>query len=103
MINRGGVKVSATKIEEVLEALPPIQEAAACGVEGTSGLEEIWIAVVSEATIDAAEIKRHLKEHRSVAVMVDEVFQVQALPRNDVGKIQKHTLKETMLSLKKGA
>ena len=44
MINRGGVKVSATKIEEILEALPEIKEAAACGVEGASGLEEIWIA-----------------------------------------------------------
>src|SRR5262249_5248717 len=76
VINQGGVKVSATRIEEVLEALPPIKEAAACGVEGASGLEEIWIAVVSEAPIDASEIKRHLKEHRSVGVTVDEVFEV---------------------------
>ena len=37
VINRGGVKVSATKIEEVLEALPQIKEAAACGVEGLFG------------------------------------------------------------------
>jgi acyl-coenzyme A synthetase/AMP-(fatty) acid ligase len=103
VINRGGVKVSATKIEEILEALPHIKEAAACGVEGDSGLEEIWIAVVSQVAIDPAEIKRHLKEHDGVRTMVDEVFELQSLPRNDVGKIQKHTLKETLLRLKRGA
>src|SRR5262249_27058782 len=101
--NQGGVKVSATRIEEVLEALPPIKEAAACGVEGASGLEEIWIAVVSEAPIDASEIKRHLKEHRSVGGTVDEVFEVPTLPRNDVGKVQKHARKETLLRRKRGA
>jgi len=103
VINRGGVKVSATRIEEALEALPQIREAAACGVEGGSGLEEIWVAVVSETPFDPAGIKHHLKEHRDVGVMVDEVFELQTLPRNDVGKIQKHTLKETLLSLKRGA
>lgn len=102
VINRGGVKVSATRIEEVLEALPQIKEAAACGIEGASGLEEIWIAVVSETSIDTTEVKRHLKEHRSIGVMVDEVFEVPTLPRNDVGKIQKHTLKETLLRRKRG-
>ena len=103
VINRGGVKVSATKIEEILEAMPLIKEAAACGVEGDSGLEEIWIAVVSESSIDAAEIKRRLKERREVGVDVDEVIEVPALPRNDVGKVQKHLLKDTLLHLKKGS
>jgi acyl-coenzyme A synthetase/AMP-(fatty) acid ligase len=103
VINRGGVKVSATKIEEILEGMPLIKEAAACGVQGASGLEEIWIAVVSQSPIDAAEIKRHLKEHREVGIDVDEVIEVPALPRNDVGKVQKHLLKDTLLHLKKGS
>ena len=34
VINSGGVKVSATRIEDVLQALPEIREAAACGVMG---------------------------------------------------------------------
>jgi acyl-coenzyme A synthetase/AMP-(fatty) acid ligase len=83
--------------------MPLIKEAAACGVQGASGLEEIWIAVVSQSPIDAAEIKRHLKEHREVGIDVDEVIEVPALPRNDVGKVQKHLLKDTLLHLKKGS
>jgi acyl-coenzyme A synthetase/AMP-(fatty) acid ligase len=102
VINRGGVKISASRIEEILEALPEVKEAAACGVEGSSGLEEIWIAVVQQAPIELAEIKRLLKDHDDVGFMVDEVFGLQQLPRNDLGKIQKHRLKETLLALKKG-
>jgi acyl-coenzyme A synthetase/AMP-(fatty) acid ligase len=103
VINRGGFKVSATKIEEVLEALPQIKEVAACGVEGSLGLEEIWIAVVRQLPIDSAEIKRHIKQNRDLGFDVDEVIDVPTLPRNDDGKIQKHLLKETLLRLKKGA
>jgi acyl-CoA synthetase (AMP-forming)/AMP-acid ligase II len=103
VINRGGVKVSATKIEEVLEALPQIKEAAACGVEGSSGLEEIWIAVVPHSPVDPTEIKSHIKEHRDLGFDVDEVIEVPTLPRNDVGKVQKHLLKETLLRLKRGS
>jgi acyl-coenzyme A synthetase/AMP-(fatty) acid ligase len=103
VINRGGVKIAASRIEEVLEALPQIKEAAACGLEAPSGLEEIWIAVVAQSPVDAAEIKRFLSEHRGVAFDVDEIIEVPALPRNDAGKVQKHLLKETLLRLKKGA
>jgi acyl-coenzyme A synthetase/AMP-(fatty) acid ligase len=103
VINRGGRKVSATQIEQVLEALPQVKEAAVCGIDGGSGLEEIWIAVVLRSPIDPEEIKRHLKNNRDLGFDVDEVFEVPALPRNDIGKVQKHLLKETLLRLKKGA
>jgi acyl-coenzyme A synthetase/AMP-(fatty) acid ligase len=103
VINRGGLKVSATKIEEVLEALPQIKEAAACGVEGASGLEEIWIAVVPQSPVDLVGIRSHIKEHRDLGFDVDEVIEVPTLPRNDVGKVQKHLLKETLLRLKRGS
>jgi len=103
LINRGGIKVSITKIEEALEALPEIREASACGMEGRSGFEEIWVAIVPQAPIDISEIRQHLKDHSDVGVMVDEVFEVRQLPRGDLGKVQRHMLKEMMLRLKEGA
>jgi acyl-coenzyme A synthetase/AMP-(fatty) acid ligase len=103
VINRGGLKIAASKIEEVLEALPQIKEAAACGVQTSSGLEEIWVAVVPQSSIDPAEIKSHIMGHRDLGFDVDEVIEVPAIPRNDAGKAQKHLLKETLLRLKKGA
>jgi acyl-CoA synthetase (AMP-forming)/AMP-acid ligase II len=101
VINSGGVKVSANKIEEILQALPEIREAAACGVMGPVGLEELWVAVVAQAPVDIAEIKRHLKEHDAVKLAPTEVFMLEQLPRGDLGKVQKFRLKEQLLNLKK--
>jgi acyl-CoA synthetase (AMP-forming)/AMP-acid ligase II len=103
VINSGGVKVSATKIEEIVQALPEIQEAAACGVMSPAGLEEVWIAVVAKAPLDVADIKRRLQEHPEVKLAPGEVFVVDRLPRGDLGKVQKYRLKEQLLNLKKGS
>jgi acyl-CoA synthetase (AMP-forming)/AMP-acid ligase II len=102
VINSGGVKVSATKIEEVLQALPEIREAAACGVTGSSGLEELWLAVVASGQLDVAEIKRCLQEHKDIGLVPAEVFVLDVLPRGDLGKLQRYRLKEQLLELKKG-
>ncbi len=102
VINRGGVKVSGARIEEILQASPEIKEAAACGVAGPSGLEEIWIAVVANGPVDVDEIKRHLREHRDVGITPDEVFVLDTLPRGELGKVQKYRLRELLLS-RKGA
>ena len=105
VINRGGVKVSSKKIEEVLEALPDIKEAAACGVIGASGFEEIWIALVSDGPreLDVEKIKKRLKDHDEINILPDELFVLDELPRGDVGKIQKHRLREVMLDKKKAS
>jgi len=39
IINIGGVKVSARRIEELLEAMEEVHEAAGCGIEDASGVE----------------------------------------------------------------
>jgi acyl-coenzyme A synthetase/AMP-(fatty) acid ligase len=102
VINRGGVKVSGTRIEEILQALPEIKEAAACGVAGSSGLEEVWIAVVADGIADVEKIKQHLSEHSDVRIAPDEVFVFDQLPRGELGKVQKYRLKELMLDRKRG-
>jgi acyl-coenzyme A synthetase/AMP-(fatty) acid ligase len=103
VINRGGVKVSGTRIEEILKAMPEISDAAACGVAGASGLEEIWIAVVANGGVDIDGIKRHLGKHHDIRSTPNEVFVVDRIPRGDLGKVQQHRLKELLLGLKRGA
>jgi acyl-coenzyme A synthetase/AMP-(fatty) acid ligase len=101
VINRGGVKVSGTRIEEILQALPQIKEAAACGVSGSSGLEEVWIAIVADGTPNIAEINQYLSEHGDVRIAPDEVFVFDELPRGELGKVQKYRLTELMLGRKR--
>ncbi len=103
VINRGGVKVSSTKIEEILEDLPEVNEAAACAVMGPSGLEEIWVAIVTDGPIDIEHIKRHLSDHDELGIAPDELFVVDELPRGELGKVQKHRLKELLQVRKRSA
>jgi acyl-coenzyme A synthetase/AMP-(fatty) acid ligase len=103
VINRGGLKVSSTRIEEILQAIPAIKEAAACGVAGRSGLEEIWIAVVGNGPVEIEQIKRLLAEHTDIKIAPDEVFVMDDLPRGELGKVQKIRLKELMLARKRDA
>ena len=100
VINRGGVKVSATRIEEVLQSAANIKEAAACGVAGKSGLEEVWIAVVANGPVDVDQIKSALRAHPDISIEPDEVFLIDSLPRGDLGKIQKYILKDQLVKLK---
>jgi acyl-coenzyme A synthetase/AMP-(fatty) acid ligase len=103
VINRGGVKISSSKIEEVLEGLPEIKEAAACGVPGLSGLEELWVAVVSKSLpIDVERIKQWLLQHDEIKITPDEVFILEELPRGELGKVQKYRLREVMINIKNG-
>jgi acyl-coenzyme A synthetase/AMP-(fatty) acid ligase len=104
VINRGGVKVSGTRIEEILKSLPQVNDAAACGVVGASGMEEVWVAVVPNGTVDIDAIKQLLRTDPEIRIAPDEVFILDELPRGGgLDKVQKDRLKELLLSRKKGA
>jgi acyl-coenzyme A synthetase/AMP-(fatty) acid ligase len=102
VINRGGIKVSGNRIEEILEALPEVREAAACAVPGPSGVEELWIGVVPNGTVNVERIKGCLRDHRDVQLVPDQVLVMDSLPRGDSGKVQKLQLKERLIDLKRG-
>jgi len=103
VINRGGIKISGNRIEEILNAMPEIKEAAACGVFGSSGIEELWIGVVATGPIDIERIKNCLREHKEIQMEPDEVIFLDQLPRGDLGKVQKSRLKERLIELRRGS
>jgi acyl-CoA synthetase (AMP-forming)/AMP-acid ligase II len=94
VINRGGVKISPPEIEEALLTHPAVREAAVLGVPDRY-YGQVVAAVVAlrageRATPEAlqAHCRAHLA-HYKVPVRVDIV---PALPRNMMGKVQKHLL-----------
>jgi acyl-coenzyme A synthetase/AMP-(fatty) acid ligase len=103
VINRGGVKVSGTRIEEILRTLPQVKDAAACGVAGASGMEEVWIAIVPDGPLDVEDIRNLLRTHADVGLAPDEIFMLNELPRGELGKVQKVRLRELLLARKKVA
>ena len=103
VINIGGDKVSAGRIEEVLEGMEEVREAAACGVEDESGMERLWVAVVANGPVDAAAFKAKAQAHPDIGGNLGELFVLPELPRGDLGKVQKARLKEIMLGLSRRA
>jgi fatty-acyl-CoA synthase len=102
VINLGGVKISSRRIEEVLEAMEEVREAAACGVEDASGLERLWVAVVTNGPVDAAGLKAKAQAHPDIGSKLSELFILEELPHGDAGKVQKPRLKDMLLVLNKG-
>jgi len=98
LINRGGVKASAVALDEIISSLADIRDAGVCSVPGDKGLEELWVAVVAERPIDLAALKRSIEA--SLPMPLDRLFQIEEIPRTDLGKIRRHELRERLLPLK---
>ncbi len=101
IVNIGGTKISARRIEEVLESMQEVREAAACGIEDAAGVERLWVAVVASGPVDAAALKAKARAHPDIGDNLSELFVLPELPRGDLGKVQKPRLKELLLGLSK--
>ena len=91
VINSGGVKLSPHVIEEALLTLPLVTDAAAFGVPDAAGIEQPWAAIVAAAPIDNAVLTAFCQKvlpGRAPKV----ILQMQALPRNASGKVQRDLL-----------
>jgi malonyl-CoA/methylmalonyl-CoA synthetase len=104
IIKSGGFKIAAREIEEVLRDHPDVEEVGVVGVTHPEWGEEI-VAFVEGAsrpeTRDALE--HHCKAALAHYKCPRHFWFVDALPRNALGKLQKHLLKREHTRLLTGA
>jgi acyl-coenzyme A synthetase/AMP-(fatty) acid ligase len=100
VINCGGAKISAVSLDEVCQRYPGIKDAGVCGVRGRSGLEEVWVGIVTDTDIDIPALTKSLDDNQGFRIGVGEVLVVDEIPRNQLGKLQRHKLKEVLLGIK---
>ncbi len=93
VINAGGLKLAPDVIEEILLGHPTIAEAGAFGSMGTSGIEEICVAIVPRAPLSEQHIIEWCAERN---LPVTRVFLVETLPKTALGKIQRSELKRLL-------
>ncbi len=91
VINIGGVKMLPSAVEQVLELHADVAESAAVPVTMPGGQLVLVAVVVSRGEFDEASVIAHCRE-RLGARAPARVFRVDALPRNDMGKIQRREL-----------
>jgi acyl-CoA synthetase (AMP-forming)/AMP-acid ligase II len=97
IINRGGLKISPDAIEEEIKKHPIVTDAAAIGILDNMGIEQIWVAVVSRDgdEVDIRKMFDYCREKMTMFVP-DRIFQIDEIPRNQLGKVARVTLTEQL-------
>ena len=99
VINRGGYKIYASEVENVLLEHPAVVEVAVvakpCLVLG----ERVHAFVVLRHAVEAGDLQRHCADVLSDYKVPETVRSLEgALPRNANGKVLKRTLREILVA-----
>jgi acyl-CoA synthetase (AMP-forming)/AMP-acid ligase II len=94
IINAGGLKIAPEIIEDMLKVHPSVQDAAAFGFRGPSGVEEIALAIVPRGELDSAQLINWCGRRN---VPVARVWNVPSLPKSTLGKINREELRKQLL------
>jgi len=105
LINRGGEKISAEEIENLLIAHPAVREAAAVAMPHAVLGEQIcaYLVLRPDETVDLARLSAYLEE-RGVARFKwpERIEVVEALPVTNVGKVDKKKLRDDIAAKGRG-
>jgi malonyl-CoA/methylmalonyl-CoA synthetase len=93
LIISGGFNIYPREIEEFLEEQPEIAEAAVVGVSDPIRGEVPVAYVVLRQNFDSAQIEARCRSELASFKVPRKLIVVDALPRNALGKIQKHLLR----------
>ena len=89
MIKSSGYRISPTEVENVLYEAPGVREAAVLGVRTEDGDQEVVALVVPAAVLFSREMIRNHCRAILPSYMVPRIVQVDELPRNANGKIDR--------------
>ena len=93
IINRGGEKAAPELIEEVIRKIPQVVDAAVFAVPGTT---QIWAAIVSNGDLQDVAVLEACRA-KLAGLAPDRLFQVERIPRNEMGKIIREDMKKIMM------
>jgi acyl-coenzyme A synthetase/AMP-(fatty) acid ligase len=91
-LNMGGNKIDPHLIEELLDSQPEIIESAVVAVNRDAGLPALVAVVEARAPFDSEALKRLCQERLGKMYRPHVILQVDALPRNESGKVMRSAL-----------
>jgi acyl-CoA synthetase (AMP-forming)/AMP-acid ligase II len=98
MIITGGENVYSAEVEQVLAGVPGVAEQAVVGAPDAHWGELVTACVVpkagAELTLDA--VREALKPHLAGYKLPKRLELLRSLPRNSMGKVQKHVLRDSL-------
>jgi acyl-coenzyme A synthetase/AMP-(fatty) acid ligase len=102
IINSGGDKIAPQLIEDVLSKLHGVKEVAAFGVPGLAGVTEVWAAIVANGTINADALVALCRDKLRI-MTPRRLMRVDAIPRNENGKVQRDVLAKMAIAQRDAA
>jgi long-chain acyl-CoA synthetase len=89
VINRGGLKVFPAEVEQVLRSAPGVRDVAVAGVpdDRLGQVPWAWIVPTDDGSVDADALAAWCRERVSPYKVPVRFVPVDALPRNEVGKV----------------
>jgi acyl-CoA synthetase (AMP-forming)/AMP-acid ligase II len=100
IINRGGIKISPSEIDGLLEGANGLAEASVCAYADADLGEKICACVVPLEGVEAPTLealREHLSDRGVARFKLPERLEVfEALPRNPLGKVQRNLLREAV-------
>ena len=96
MIIRGGVNIDPADIEAVLLAHPAVADAAVVAWPSREMGEEIAAFVIARGEVASSELRALCRERLAAYKVPREVFIVDTLPRNTLGKVIKAALRDDL-------
>lgn len=101
-VNAGGVKIDPAEVDQAIMRLSGLREGAAFGVENSSGNVLLALGYVPDKDFNSKEALEKLRtrlkgKHPTVA------FEVSMIPRNEMGKVMRHKLKEMVEGMRPDA
>lgn len=97
VLNVGGGKIAAEKLETILLSFQGVHEAAVFMQTSVAGVEEIWAGIVASEAIDAEALRMHCRSRMPAVFVPSHVVQLDRLPLNAMGKVDRSRLKSTVL------
>ena len=80
MLNAGGGKLAAEKVEAALVSFKGVSEAAVFMATSSIGVEEVWAAIVCSEKIDSERLRTHCRPRMPAVFVPAHIVTFDALP-----------------------
>lgn len=97
IMNLGGHKILPAWIEQAALQCPGVREAAAFAVPDEQGMDRCWLALIKTDEFDPAQLRALVRDQLKWLTWIG-VMPVDRLPRNAMGKVERHRLRDRVLA-----
>ncbi len=98
VLNAGGGKMAAEKVEAALVSFGGVSEAAVFMATNSLGVEEVWAAIVCSEAIDTERLRAHCRPRMPEVFVPTHIVTLEALPVGVTGKVDKSRLKQLVMN-----